>query len=110
MNALTELLSVVWTDLYTNTTAEPIPPTLLAATCNMHLTHYYMTHSTLPFKIKLRHTSPATVLYSIKPNSKILTGVRASPLVLPENHVVKVSKSSTLILWGPQGEPFLAAG
>ena len=29
LNTLTELLSVVWTDLYTNTTAVSIPPTLL---------------------------------------------------------------------------------
>jgi hypothetical protein len=29
MNALTELLSVVWTGLYTTTTAASIPPTLL---------------------------------------------------------------------------------
>ena len=40
MNALTELLSVVWTDLYTNTTAVSIPPTLLSE-------HVQATHDSL---------------------------------------------------------------
>jgi hypothetical protein len=47
LNALTELLFVVWTDLHINT----VQHQSLGITCKMHMTHYHMTHSSLASRL-----------------------------------------------------------